>query len=246
MAEEDNGQELGLGLPVAPGMLTPHDPKGFEILTSEELIELNTGYFAIKVHLDEQKDGTIRTQLELDSRPAFEVLLVESPLPTGATQFPAGTEPRVMLISKKRMENAFHIGDDIPTITKIPGGYDHSGGGVSREFMRKRIFGETGFWIDNNPKHLRCIGMAVGHTEIRTPIGLWICNEWSLSGLSREGVATEFVPLSKALRLADNAIQRTPGVERLENETGVELIYLFDRLFRRGDLSSWILAERPG
>jgi hypothetical protein len=218
-------------------MLDPNDPRGFRIETNDKLVKLGTCYFDIRVHLDE-KDGMIRTQLELDSRPAFEVLCVEPP-------YPKGGEPRVLLITKKRMENAFHRGDDLPTITKVPGGYDHSGGGVSLGFMRDRLLSETGYWIDTSPEHLQCIGRAVGHTEIRTPISLWICTGWGMHQAPREGVEAKFVPLSVALELADNAIRCTPGAERIENETGVELLYLFERMYRHYKISLGDLGQPP-
>jgi len=232
-------QKLGLGLFPA-GMLRPDDPRGFVVEAVGGRgggVRLKTGYFCIVVHANPvvQPDGEVKilTQLELDSQPAFEVLCVK----------PSGADVHVILIEKQRMGNAFHRGKDLPLITKIPGGYDHTGQGVTLDVICQRLLQETG--IEIGLAGLHCIGLAVGHTEIRTPIGLWYCTDWRHTQEPRPGVNILEITLEEALELADNAVQRTPGVKRIENETGVELLYLFERMYRRHEIDLGDLGQPP-
>lgn len=212
----------GMGhLPIPPRMLDPKslEPWKIDERSDQSHLLIATPYFVIGIHAAEGGGS----QLELDSRPAFEVVMLGRV--TGVT------EPYVVLIRKKRLEQTAYR--DVEWITKVPGGYFHDGSPGNVEFVCQRLLQETGMEVD--PESVHFIGQAIGHTEIRTPIALGYATRYRKVQEPRPGVEVLIVPLPEALQMAENALSRTSPF--LENETAFEELFGVSRMLERYEIA---------
>ena len=205
------------GLPIPGDMLRLGSQEPWQITSGgPDVLTVATKYFVIKIHA-----SGASSQLELDSRPAFEVsmlALVED-------------KPHVLLIRKERIEQSEYRPNN--WVTKLPGGYFHDGSTGNMEFVEERLLQETGIKVD--PSSVKFFGTVLGHTEIRTPILLGYATRFTKVQPPRAGVEILDVSLSDALQLAENALSRTEPF--LENETGLEGLFAISRMFERGDIA---------
>jgi hypothetical protein len=207
------------GLPISSKMLGMDSQAVVGVLHSGEGedVTLVNKFFEITVHV--APDGK-SSQLELDSRPAFEVAVLSM----------VDGKPHVMLIQKKRTEQRGFR--DVEMITKVPGGYFHDGSNGNMDFVIARMVEQTGYQLD--PSSIKFFGVVIGHTEIRTPIVLGYATRCSKIQDPAKGVNVMIVPLEEALQMAENAVTRT--VPFLENDTAFEGLTVIDRMFKRGDI----------
>jgi len=208
------------GLPIDEGILGIDDPNPWKITPVSDGIKVSTKYFGIKIHVG--SDGK-SSQLELDSRPAFELALLSL----------VDNEPHVALIKKQRAEQQEFR--DVDTIMKVPGGYFHDGSGGNLNFVRQRLVQETGLKVDL--ESVCFFGVVIGHTEIRTPIILGYATRFKKVQEPRVGVQVITVPLSEALQMAENAVRRVSGKPFLENDTAFEGLFTICRMLERGEIT---------
>jgi len=212
----------GMGsLPIPDRMLNPLSKEPWKVETSDDgkNLHISTPYFVIRIHA---ADGG-GSQLELDSRPAFEVVMLSRAADTA--------EPHVVLIRKKRLEQTAYR--DVEWITKVPGGYFHDGSPGNLEFVRQRLLQETGMEVD--PESVHFIGQAIGHTEIRTPIALGYATRYRKVQEPRAGVEVLIVSLTEALQMAENALSRISPF--LENETAFEELFGISKMLERHEIA---------